>query len=205
MIKLCDVYKHYLIGNRVVNAINGINLEINKNELVLITGESGSGKSTLLNILSNLDNITSGTYLYDGNDIDLLSQEEIDEISRKDFGIISQEYNLFEEESVFKNIEYASVLIEPDEEKREKQIDNVLNELSISSLRNKKVKNLSGGEKQRVAIARALVKNPKIIFADEITSNLDEKNCKVIVEILKKISKNTTVIVVTSTGWEVDG
>lgn len=197
MISLHDVYKHYLVGDKIINALNGISLEINSSGLILITGESGSGKSTLLNILSFNDRITSGSYCFENRDIDLMSQDDLDAIRRESFGYISQDYSLFENETVEKNIEYSAVLIEPNKVQRKKLVAEVIEELSIGPLKNKKVSHLSGGEKQRVAIARAVVKKPKVIFADEITSNLDEESSIIICKLLSDIAKKQIVIVVT--------
>ena len=197
MIRFGNVFKHYQAGNKVVTGLDDVSLEINKPGLYLITGESGSGKSTFLNIISGFDFPTSGSYLFKEKDTDLFSEEEWDSFRKNEVSFINQNFNLISEYSVKDNIEAASYLFEGDKRKRVIRIQQILRQLGISSILKKKVKNLSGGQKQRVAIARCLVKNTPIILADEPTGSLDLRNSKEIAKILKEISKDKIVLVVT--------
>ena len=177
-----------------LHVLNDINLELDDIGLVSVVGESGSGKSTLLHLIGGLDSyngvISYDNKIYKADDLDLFRQNNI--------GFIFQNYLLFPNLTVYENLDYClNALGVLDKEEKEKRIKYVLLELGIYKLRKKLAKNLSGGEQQRVSIARALIKKTKIILADEPTGNLDKANSIIIMNILKKISKTTLVILVT--------
>ncbi|MDR0676658.1 MAG: ABC transporter ATP-binding protein [Elusimicrobiota bacterium] len=180
-------------------ALQNINLEILKNEIVCIFGSSGAGKSTLLNILSGISSPTDGLVYLDGNILPYHNDEKMASIRRKKFGFIFQFYNLLSEFTVLENVMLPMMLDAKASfaEICDKSID-LLERLGLKE----KLKNfpiqLSGGEKQRVAIARALINDADIIFADEPTGNLDDKNSENIYEILEKIwsEQGTTIIMV---------
>ena len=162
--------------------------------LVFIVGKSGSGKSTMLNILGGLDNITSGELLINNQNISKFKNKEYDSYRNAYIGFIFQEFNILEEYSVYENIELALRL--QNQKPQKDEVENLLNRLGLKDLEQRKPNELSGGQKQRVAIARALIKNPQIILADEPTGNLDQTNGKQIFDLLKEISKEKLVIVV---------
>ena len=171
-------------------ALKNINLEIKKGQFIAIIGESGSGKSTLLSILSTLLKPTSGEIVYE--DINYKDIKNIDDFRRKSIGFIFQFHYLINYLSVKENINLAN------EKATKEEIFDLLKLLNIENLINKYPDEISGGQRQRVAIARALINNPKIIFADEPTGNLDSKNSLNVFELFKTFAnKGTTIIVAT--------
>ena len=171
-------------------ALKNINLEIKKGQFIAIIGESGSGKSTLLSILSTLLKPTSGEIIYEN--INYKDIKNIDDFRRKSIGFIFQFHYLINYLSVKENINLAN------EKASKEEIFNLLKLLGIENLIDKYPNEISGGQRQRVAIARALINNPKIIFADEPTGNLDSKNSLNVFELFKTFAnKGTTIIVAT--------
>lgn len=194
MILAKNVTKLYTNGKGSVLALNSVNFSLPDTGFVFVIGKSGSGKSTLINMLGGLDSITSGEIFVDGIDICKLDQVKLDEYHNNYVGIIYQNYNLFEEETVLENVLIANRIAK--DKRSSQEIDELLDKLEISQKKNTKVQNLSGGQKQRVAIARALVKHPKALLADEPTGNLDSRTTKSIFNLLKKVSKERLVVVI---------
>ena len=194
MIQIVDLVKVYGKGEDSLVALNHISLTLPDKGLIFILGKSGCGKSTLLNMLGGLDDITSGEIIYDGVEISKLGETELNNYRNNYVGIIYQNFNLFEKETVYENVYIAGKKNEKDI--IHEKIDNLLQELSLEEKRHSQIKNLSGGQKQRVAIARAIIKDSKVILADEPTGNLDSKNTKMIFDILREASKDRLVIVV---------
>ena len=195
MIKICNVDKIYTSkkGN-LTKALDDVTLEFKKNEMIFIVGKSGCGKSTLLNILGTLDTFDKGEIKIDNRPLSSFNEKELDEYRNYEIGFVFQEYNLLEDYSVTKNLEIAMDL--QNEKDKEKRISNVLKDVGLQGLEKRMISELSGGQKQRVTIARAIIKNPRIILCDEPTGALDSENGKIVFELLKKISKNSLVIVV---------
>ncbi len=169
-------------------ALNNINLEIRKGEFVAITGESGSGKSTLLSILSTLLKPTSGELLFEGQNYKEI--QNIDMFRQHNIGFIFQFHYLINYLNIKENIKIAN------ENASDEEIDKLLSLLHIEKLGSRFSNEISGGQRQRVAIARALVNNPKVIFADEPTGNLDSNNSQNVFDIFKQLQKSGTTIVV---------
>ena len=169
-------------------ALNNINLEIHKGEFVAITGESGSGKSTLLSILSTLLKPTSGELLFEGQNYKDI--QNIDMFRQHNIGFIFQFHYLINYLNIKENIKIAN------ENASDEKIDELLSLLHIEKLGSRFSNEISGGQRQRVAIARALVNNPKVIFADEPTGNLDSNNSQNVFDIFKQLQKSGTTIVV---------
>ena len=164
MIKLTDVTKTYEAGGVRTEALKGVSLEIEDGELAVILGPSGSGKSTLLNVISGLDTVTSGSIIYNGNELTEFSDTEMTRFRREQLGFIFQQYNLFPNLTVLENVQIGAELgNEP------LNVEELLKRVGLYDLRNKYPWQLSGGEQQRVSIARSLAKNPEIIFCDEPT------------------------------------
>ena len=196
MIELVDLRKEYKQGNDTVEALKKVNLSLPDTGLVFILGKSGSGKSTLLNMLGSLDDITSGDILVDGASLSKLSERELN-VYRSDYiSVIYQNFNLFESDTVYENVLVGARLLGESKKALQPKIEEIIKKVDLEDKTHILVKNLSGGQKQRVAIARALVKNSKVLLADEPTGNLDTKNTKIIFDILKDISKEKLVVVV---------
>lgn len=194
MIELKNVSKTYKSKKGVTTrALSKINLKFGNNGLVFIVGKSGSGKSTLLNLIGGLDSCDEGKIIVDNKEISSLKEKELDLYRNSYVGFIFQEFNLLEEFNVKENIEISLKLQNITDDK---SIDNILDNVDLKNLGSRNINELSGGQKQRVSIARALIKKPKLILADEPTGNLDRKSSNQIFEILKNISKDELVIVV---------
>lgn len=198
MIELIDGVKIYGKGSSRVFALNGLSLQIQKGELVALMGPSGSGKSTLLNIIGCIDQLTSGSYLLDGKDIQNFSHMRLAQLRNKRFGFVLQDFGLIDHWTVSKNVEIPLSYAKPSDKKPKERIEQVLNQLQIADKKSELAYRLSGGQKQRVAIARAIVNDPQIILADEPTGALDQKTGREVLNILQKIHQaGKTVIIVT--------
>ena len=200
MIKTKHVSKVYKMGELDLEVIKDLNLTIGSGEFIAIVGPSGSGKSTVLNILGGLDTPTSGEVVVDTVNITELNTTELAHFRGEKIGFIFQSFNLIPVLSVYENIEYPLIMIQhlpPNE--RKKRVLEVLKEVDMLDQKEKYPDQISGGQKQRVAIARALVTNPKIVFADEPTANLDSKTAHRIIELMHKIKQdyNTTFVFAT--------
>ncbi len=197
MLKLIDINKSYKTGGFVQKALNNINIEFRKSEFVSILGPSGSGKTTLLNVIGGLDNYDFGDLIIDGKSTKEFKDSNWDYYRNNCIGFIFQNYNLISHISILNNVEMALVLNGTSaKERREKSI-LALKKVGLEKHIHKKPNQLSGGQMQRVAIARALVNDPQIILADEPTGALDSKTSVQIMNLIKKISKDKLVIMVT--------
>ena len=195
MIRFVNVSKEYRSKKgQVTKALNDININLGNKGLVFIIGKSGSGKSTLLNILGGLDSKTSGHIYIDNKDIDSFKEKDYDSYRNTYIGFIFQDFNLLEEYNVFDNVMLSAKLLRKKVDKEE--ILNLLERLGLKGLEYRNINELSGGQKQRVGIARALIKNPKVILADEPTGNLDSHSSLETFKLLKEISKEKLVVVV---------
>lgn len=196
MIELEDITKVFRMGKVDVHAIRGIDLSIQRGEMVSIIGASGSGKSTLLNIIGCLDRPTSGRYTFDGVDIGRLSDDKLAEMRNKEFGFVFQEFNLLTRVSGLSNVELP-LIYGGSRRKRHKAME-ALKRVGLGARANHKPTELSGGEQQRVAIARALVNEPAVILADEPTGNLDSAATSDIISIFSDLNREgITVIIIT--------
>ncbi|MBD3109238.1 ABC transporter ATP-binding protein [Bacillus sp. AGMB 02131] len=194
MIKMTGVSKVYRNGEVETHALKNINLTINDGELVAILGPSGSGKSTLLNVISGLDQVSSGSILFQDMELTKLSDDEMTKFRREHLGFIFQQFNLLQNLTVYENIQIGS-----DIGKQPLSIDELLPKIGLEQLRNKYPYQLSGGEQQRVSIARSIAKNPNIIFCDEPTGSLDEENSKKVLALLQELNRNShkTIVIIT--------
>ena len=195
MLTLSNISKIYKNKHRLVHALDDINLSFPNKGLVFILGESGAGKSTLLNLISLQEKQTKGKIYIEGKDTSSLKKNKLGILRSSYFGIIFQDLNLINDFNVFQNIAIAKQI--KHEEVNKEEIVQLFNKLQLDeSLLYEKVDNLSGGQRQRIAIIRALIKDPKVIICDEPTGSLDSKNATSIFDILKEISKEKLVIVV---------
>ena len=197
MLKLNNIKKNYETGNETVKALKGINIEFRKNEFVSILGPSGCGKTTLLNIIGGLDHYTSGDLIIDGISTKKYKDRDWDTYRNHRIGFVFQNYNLITHQTVLSNVELALTLSGVDKQTRRKKAIEVLEKVGLKDQMYKKPNQMSGGQMQRVAIARALVNDPDILLADEPTGALDTKTSVQIMEILKEISKDRLIIMVT--------
>jgi putative ABC transport system ATP-binding protein len=198
IIEIEKLTKWYKIGDEVVKALNGVNLNIKKNEYVALMGPSGSGKSTLMNILGCLDTPSSGKYCLNGPDVAKLSDSQLAEIRNKEIGFVFQTFNLLPRYSALENVALPLVYAGVKKEDRNKKAKKVLEEVGLGDRVMHKPNELSGGQRQRVAVARALVNTPSIILADEPTGNLDTKTSYEIMKLFQDIhDQGNTIIVVT--------
>ncbi len=196
MIRLEDITKVYPMGKRELEVLKGINLQIEKGELVAIMGPSGSGKSTMLNLLGCLDRPTSGKYYLDNREVSRLSSGELAEVRSQKIGFVFQTFNLLPRLSALANVELGMRYAGGVDRRRAVE---ALAKVGLSDRANHRPTELSGGEMQRVAIARALVKNPPIILADEPTGNLDSRSGDEIISILTSLhaEQGITLVMIT--------
>lgn len=199
MVKLEKVNKYFNRRRKnEIHIINNTSLELEDKGLVAILGQSGSGKTTLLNAIGGLDKVNKGKIYINGKKITKRRANTVDKIRNLNIGYVFQDYKLIENMSVFDNIAISLRMLGLKNKKEiQKRVNYVLEAVNMYRYRNRPAGMLSGGEKQRVAIARAIVKNPSIVIADEPTGNLDSKNTLEIMNIIKAISKEKLVILVT--------
>ena len=200
MLELRDIKKTYSTGYGEVHALKGINLKFRESEFVSILGESGCGKTTLLNIIGGLDRYTSGDLIINGKSTKDFKDRDWDAYRNYSIGFIFQSYNLIGHQSVLSNVELALTISGVSKKERRKRAIEALKEVGLGDKIHYKPNQLSGGQMQRVAIARALINNPDIILADEPTGALDSKTSEQVMEILKNISKDKLIIMVTHNG-----
>ena len=197
MLKLKNIKKIYVSGDEKVEALKGINIEFRESEFVSILGQSGCGKTTLLNIIGGLDRYTSGDLIINGKSTKDFKDRDWDAYRNYSVGFVFQSYNLIGHQTVLSNVELALTISGVSRKERKQRAIKALEEVGLKEQIHKKPNQLSGGQMQRVAIARALVNNPDIILADEPTGALDTKTSVQVMEILKKISKDKLIIMVT--------
>lgn len=197
MLKLKNITKVYNSGNEKLKALDNVSIMFRKSEFVSILGPSGCGKTTLLNIIGGLDRYTSGDLIINGKSTKYFKDRDWDSYRNYSVGFVFQNYNLIGHQTVLSNVELALTISGVSKKERKKRAIKALEEVGLKRQINKKPNQLSGGQMQRVAIARALVNNPDIILADEPTGALDTKTSIQVMEILKNISKDKLVIMVT--------
>ena len=198
MIKTKSLQKIFKTEEVETWALHDVSLEIHEGEFVAIMGPSGCGKSTLLNILGLLDNPSNGTYELNGVEVSKLSEADRTNLRKGVIGFVFQSFNLIDELNVYENIELPLLYMGVPKDERKRRVEEVMARMDISHRVKHFPQQLSGGQQQRVAIARAVVANPKIILADEPTGNLDSKNGKEVMDLLTKLNKEgTTVVMVT--------
>ncbi len=197
MLKLKDIVKEYPTGSEKVVALKGISLNFRRSEFVSILGQSGCGKTTLLNIIGGLDQYTDGDLVIEGKSTKDFKDSDWDNYRNHRVGFVFQSYNLIPHQTVLANVELALTLSGVSKTERKKRAKEALDRVGLSDQLNKKPNQLSGGQMQRVAIARALVNDPEILLADEPTGALDSETSVQVMDILREISRDRLVVMVT--------
>ena len=186
------------MGSTIVKALNGVDLDVHKNEYVALMGPSGSGKSTLMNLIGCLDTPTSGDYFLNGTNVSTMDDAELAAIRNKEIGFVFQTFNLLPRLSALENVALPLVYAGKSKSERLEKAAQVLESVGLADRMHHKPNELSGGQRQRVAVARALVNDPSIILADEPTGNLDSKTSYEIIGLFEEIhNAGNTIVLVT--------
>ncbi len=199
LVTAINLARTFLIGSEEVHAVHDVDLEIVSGKLLAITGRSGSGKTTLLNLLAGLDTPTSGTVLFEGQDLSKLAEWELTELRRHHIGFVFQSFGLLPLLSAFENVELPLRIAKWDRDERHRRTELCIDQVGLSARSRHRPYELSGGELQRLAIARALVHQPSLILADEPTGELDLATGQAIYRLLKDISSQENVGIVVAT------
>jgi len=198
MIEFNDITKSFISGTVRTDVLKGVTFKVNKGEFAAIMAPSGTGKTTLLNVLGCLMKASGGSYLFEGQDIETLNDDQLSEIRNKKIGFVFQTFNLLERTSALDNVLLPLVYSDVYPVDAAKKASRLIESVGLKERINYKPSELSGGQQQRVAIARALINDPAVILADEPTGNLDSNSAKEIMEIFKTLHKEgRTIIVVT--------
>ena len=198
LIQMRGIVRRYQMGSHVVNALAGVDLDVDRNEYVALMGPSGSGKTTFMNIIGCLDTPTDGTYILNGEDVTHLTDDELAYIRNREIGFVFQTFNLLPRASALQNVELPLIYAGMDAGERRQRVAESLKAVGLEDRAHHRPNELSGGQRQRVAIARALVNRPSIILADEPTGNLDSKSGEEIMRLFEELHRQGhTLIVVT--------
>jgi putative ABC transport system ATP-binding protein len=198
LIHIRDVRKTYQMGSQTIHALDGVDLDVERNEYLAIMGPSGSGKTTFMNVIGCLDTPTSGIYELNGQTVTDLSDDVLAHIRNKEIGFVFQTFNLLPRATAFQNVELPLIYGGADGKKRKEKVWAALEAVGLEDRANHRPNELSGGQRQRAAIARALVNSPSIILADEPTGNLDSKAGEDVLEVFNRIrAQGNTIILVT--------
>ena len=198
VIQLQNVYRTYEMGDQVLNALDGVDVDISRNEYVAIVGASGSGKSTMMNIIGCLDRVTKGNYLLNGTDVGDMSEADLAKARNREIGFVFQSFNLLSRASALKNVMQPLVYRQIPRAERKRIASEALEHVGLGDRLDSRPNQMSGGQRQRVAIARALVGRPAILLADEPTGNLDSKTSQEIMALIDQLhGQGQTIIMVT--------
>ena len=198
VIQLQNVYRTYEMGDQTLNALDGVDLEISRNEYIAIIGASGSGKSTMMNIIGCLDKVTSGDYWLNGTNVGDMSEADLAKARNREIGFVFQSFNLLARASALKNVMQPLVYRQIPRAERKRIATEALEHVGLGDRLDSRPNQMSGGQRQRVAIARALVGRPAILLADEPTGNLDSKTSKEIMALIDELHQDgQTIIMVT--------
>jgi putative ABC transport system ATP-binding protein len=198
VIQLINIRREYKMGEEVIKALNGVNLDIYRNDYVAIMGPSGSGKSTLMNMIGCLDTPSEGSYILNGTNVSQMGDNDLAEVRNKEIGFVFQTFNLLPRSTALENVALPLIYAGKGRSERTSIATKALQDVGLGDRMTHKPNELSGGQRQRVAVARALVNNPSIILADEPTGNLDSKTSHEIMALLEELHRQgQTIILVT--------
>ena len=205
MLSMRDLSRVYRTDTVETTALDGVNLDIEDGEFVAIMGPSGCGKSTLLYVIGMLDSPSSGSYVFNGEEVAGLPEAKLADVRKKNLGFIFQSFNLVDELSVRENVELALLYHDVPASERRRRTDEVMDKVGIGHRAKHRPSQLSGGQQQRVAVARALVGNPKLILADEPTGNLDTHHGEEVMKMLQALNaEGSTIVMVTHSPGHAD-
>jgi len=205
MIKTVNLQKIFRTEEVQTLALTNVNIEVSEGEFVAVMGPSGCGKSTLLNILGLLDNPTGGEYYLNGTEVSRYTESQRTDLRKGAIGFVFQSFNLIDELNVYENVELPLLYMGIPSAERKKRVEEALERMGMMHRVKHFPQQLSGGQQQRAAIARAVVANPKLILADEPTGNLDSKNGREVMELLKELHRDgTTIVMVTHSQHDAD-
>jgi putative ABC transport system ATP-binding protein len=199
MIKIDNVVRDYHTGETVVHALRGVSLEIGKGEFISIAGPSGSGKTTLLNLIGCIDSLDGGEISIKGEPVSTMGKKDKTNFRRNNLGFVFQTYNLIPVLTAYENVAFVLSLLDVEERDVKTRTMEMLREVGLEGMENRRPSRLSGGQQQRVAIARALVKSPEIILADEPTANLDSETGEEILKLMKEMNRKHETTFIFST------
>lgn len=198
IIEIEDLYKIYNPGENEVHALDGVSLTVYEGEFVAIVGHSGSGKSTLMNMIGCLDVPTSGNYRLNGQDVSMMTDNELSTIRNREIGFVFQSFNLIQNLSAFENVELPLIYRGIPAVKRQELAIAALQKVGLEGRMDHRPNQMSGGQQQRVAVARALAASPPLILADEPTGNLDTKAGAQVFEIIRQLNaEGNTIVLIT--------
>ena len=198
LIEIDGVTKRYKLGEQIVYALNGVNLNIERGEYTALMGPSGSGKSTLMNIIGCLDSPTEGTFFLNNKEVSKMSDSALSEVRNTEIGFVFQTFNLLNRLNAIENVSLPLVYAGIPKKEREERAKEGLDKVGLGDRMSHKPNELSGGQRQRVAVARALINNPSILLADEPTGNLDTQTSHEIMALFEEIhSAGNTIVLVT--------
>jgi len=198
LIETTNLKKHYIVGDNIIKALDGVSIKIYEGEFISIIGKSGSGKSTLMHLIGLLDTPTSGLIKVKGEEVSKHSEKKLAKLRNKEIGFVFQQFNLLKRTTALDNIVMPLKFSKVKKKEWKKRALKLLEQVDLKDRENNKPNELSGGQKQRVAIARALINNPAIILADEPTGNLDSKTSAQIEKLFRDLNKKgVTIIIVT--------
>ncbi len=205
MIKTVNLQKIFRTEEVQTLALTNVNIEVSEGEFVAVMGPSGCGKSTLLNILGLLDNPTGGEYYLNGTEVSRYTESQRTDLRKGAIGFVFQSFNLIDELNVYENVELPLLYMGIPSAERKKRVEEALERMGMMHRVKHFPQQLSGGQQQRAAIARAVVAGPKLILADEPTGNLDSKNGREVMELLKELHRDgTTIVMVTHSQHDAD-
>jgi putative ABC transport system ATP-binding protein len=193
-----EVVKNYQLGETIVRALRGVSLSVDSQEFLALAGTSGSGKTTLLNLFGCLDVPTLGKVLFQGTDIQSLSEQSRDHLRAVKIGFIFQTFNLLPVLTALENVEYPLMILNQSRKERRERAREALVRVGLEKVLNQRPAQMSGGQRQRVAIARAIVKNPSVILADEPTANLDKRTATEVLDLMQGLNSQEKVTFVFS-------
>ncbi|MEC8692887.1 MAG: ABC transporter ATP-binding protein [Bacteroidota bacterium] len=198
LIEIDGVTKRYKLGEQIVYALNGVNLNIARGEYTALMGPSGSGKSTLMNIIGCLDSPTDGTFFLNNKEVSKMSDSALSEVRNTEIGFVFQTFNLLNRLNAIENVSLPLVYAGIPKKERDERAKEVLDKVGLGDRSSHKPNELSGGQRQRVAVARALINNPSILLADEPTGNLDTQTSHEIMALFEEIhAAGNTIVLVT--------